>query len=100
MFWAHPSYHTIEPYLDRDLLSWTPGRICRWDGTYKLASKLMDIPELDSIKVMLLIYGEYGDIVYFSLCETEGPQNWQMCHYFLMRRWSDMNAAQVPVCCG
>lgn len=50
----------------------------------------MDVPELDSIKVMILIYGEYGDIVYFALCDNEGPQNWQLCHYFLMRRCERM----------
>jgi hypothetical protein len=53
---------------------------------YKLAKKLIDVPELDSVEVVLLLFGKYGDIQTFAFADSESPQNWQRLHYFLRKR--------------
>jgi hypothetical protein len=76
----------MEKYLDRDLFDRTPGQFIRWDGTYSVANKLMDgIDELDSVGVLLILFGEYGDIVSFAFAPSEGPDYWQVLHWFLRR---------------
>jgi hypothetical protein len=51
-----------------------PGQILHWDGTYDLAKKLINLPELDC-EVLLLIFGEYRDILTFAFAESESPKN-------------------------
>jgi hypothetical protein len=93
MFWA--CYNTIEPFLDRDLYSRSPGRLLRWDGTFNLANKLIDVPELDSIGALLIIVGEWGDIMWYAFADAEGDQNWQIAHFFLMKRCERMGHKQL-----
>jgi hypothetical protein len=92
IFWV--CYNMIKPYLDRDLCSRIPGRLLRWDGTYKAAKKMImiDAPELNSINVILLVFGEYGDIQFWGAAEDEGPSNWQVAHFLVMKRCERMGA--------
>ena len=93
VFWI--ACNSIKPYLDRDLLSRKPGRIVRWDGTFSAAKKMIDVPELDSVDALLLVYGEYGDVLFYAFAESEVPGNWQAVHYFLKRHCERMGAKEL-----
>ncbi len=38
------------------------------------------------VEVLVLILGEYGDILTFAFAESKGPKNWQVLHDILRKR--------------
>ena len=94
MFWA--VFPKIKVFLLRDLYSRRPGRILRWDGTFKLVRKLMTFADDPAVKkVLLLIAGEYGHILSYAFAKGEGREEWQIMHFFLHRRCSDTERCRV-----
>ena len=85
VFWK--VYTSVEPYLLRDLLSRTPGKIIRWDGTFAVMKRTMDDLEVEEEnEVCVKIFGEYGHILSWAFARSEGDIVLQRLLFFLRKR--------------
>ena len=84
IFWN--VFLSIVHLLDADLLRRLPGRIIRWDGTHKAAKKMMAELDLDRNEVLLLVFGEYGDVLAFAFTKAEGATHWMKLHWLIRQR--------------
>jgi hypothetical protein len=80
-------YGLIKHHLYRNLFNHLPGQIVNWDGTFKFAMKTNDDTESkEETKVLLLLYGEFGHIIFFAISGSENLTNYQRMQYFLRER--------------
>jgi hypothetical protein len=81
------AFELVEPHLLRDLLTRLPGRLMRWDGTFRLMKKTMNDPGSDGTNtVALLVFGEDGHIISFAFAESETDENIQRLLYFIRKQ--------------
>ena len=81
------AYDIIEEHLIRDQLTRIPGRVIRWDGTYRFARSLL--PDWLAEEVgdcLCIVFGEYGHILTFGITENEGHTPWKRLRYTLRQR--------------
>ena len=88
-------FEIICPYLERDLFSRSPGRIVRFDGTYKVAMKTNDNAEAEEeIKCLVIATGEFGHVLLWFFCSAEGAKVFQQLNYLLKRRCEMLDCVQ------
>ena len=60
----HRCFELIQPYLERDLYSRTPGNSVSWDGTFSTAKKTMNDPDSEEeINCLVIVWGMYGHVM-------------------------------------
>ena len=77
----------IKPYLERDLFCRSPGRIVRFDGTYRVAMRTIDDDKSsEKIKVLVIATGEFGHVLLWFYCSAEGAKVFQMLNFMIKQR--------------
>jgi hypothetical protein len=83
----HIAHDLLRPYLDRDLKSRMPGWIVSWDGTFSLAKRMMyDLLSEETPGALMMVWGEYGHIMFWAFGDDEKPVHIQRMNYFLRER--------------
>lgn len=90
-------FQLVHPYLLRDLYNRTPGLCIKWDGTYRYAKMTLQDPESgEDIKVLCILFGQYGHILSFAFSKDEKGPVFQRLHYFLKKRCDRLGKSQEP----
>jgi hypothetical protein len=80
-------YESVRHFFRRDILSRPADEIIRWDGTYKLMMKMIDDPDCEeSAKVLLILVGKLGHILFWAFAEQEDSKSWQRINLLLLKR--------------
>jgi hypothetical protein len=88
-------FDLIYPHLKRDLFSRPPGRVIRWDGTFRYAKITMDDPEGDeTIKCLIVVWGEHGHALTWAFCDAEKGEVYQNLNMLLKKRCQMLDRAE------
>jgi hypothetical protein len=83
----HTAHDIIRPYLDRVLKTYMPGQIVSWDGTFSFAKRMMyDLLSEETPGAIIMLWGEYGHILFWAIAEDETQQHIKRINYFVRER--------------
>jgi hypothetical protein len=83
----HTAHDIIRPYLDRVLKTYMPGQIVSWDGTFSFAKRMMyDLLSEETPGAIIMLWGEYGHIVFWAIAEDETQHHIKCINYFVHER--------------
>jgi hypothetical protein len=102
----HTAHDIIRPYLDRVLKTYMPGQIVSWDGTFSFAKRMMyDLLSEETPGAIIMLWGEYGHILFWAIAEDETQQHIKCINYFVRERAraagkvNETKWAYSDVCC-